>query len=206
MLVDDHAVVLAGYRHLLQAMSNIKIVAEACSGEEAYKLYHEIKPDVTVMDISMPGMSGIETLRRIRAQDPNARILIFTMHDDTIFPARALEAGACGYISKSCAPEMLAEAIRTIAAGRKYLEHEVAKKIAFNYQQDEISQVRELNARDFEVFTLLAQGQSLSAIAERLHIDYKTVISIQTRIRSKLGIENTAQMVLIAIRAGIIKP
>ncbi len=206
LLVDDHAVVRAGYRHLLQSAPDIQVIAEAASGEEAYRQYSDIQPDVTVMDISMPGMGGLEALRRIRAQHTNARVLIFTMHDDAVFPSRALEAGARGYLSKSSPPETLVEAVRAIAAGRRYLGQDVAQKVALEMVAGTVDPLKTLTAREFEVFTYLAQGEQLVALGERLHIDYKTVVNIQSRIRQKLGIENTAQLVMMAIRAGVIKP
>lgn len=205
-LVDDHAVVRAGYRHLLQSAPDIQIVAEAESGEEAYRLYGEILPDVTVMDISMPGMGGLEALRRIRAQYPSARVLIFTMHDDAVFPARSLEAGARGYLSKSSPPEVLVEAVHAIAAGHKFIDQDVAQKVALESLQGSGDPLKTLSTREFEVFTFLAQGLPLIALAERLHIDYKTVLNVQARIRQKLGVDNTAQLVMLAVRAGIIKP
>lgn len=206
LLVDDHAVVRAGYRHLLQSVSDIQVVAEAGSGEDAYRIYGDLHPDVTVMDISMPGMGGLESLRRIRAQHPAARVLVFSMHDDAVFPARAIEAGARGYLSKSSPPEALVEAVRTIAAGRKYLGQDIAQKVAIDRLQGPGDPLRDLTPREFEVFALLARGESLNALAERLHIDYKTAVNVQSRIRQKLGVDNAAQLVLLAVRAGIIKP
>lgn len=206
LLADDHSVVRAGYRHLLQSAADIQIIAEADSGEEAYRLYAETKPDVTVMDISMPGMGGLEALRRIRAQDLSARVLMFTMHDDAVFPSRALEAGARGYLSKSCPPEALVEAVRAIAAGHKYLGQDVAQKVALQMVIGTGDLLQKLSAREFEVFNLLAQGLPLNELAERMHMDYKTVVNVQSRIRQKLAVENTAQLVMLAIRAGVIKP
>jgi len=205
LLADDHTVVRAGYRHLLQSAPDIKIIAEADTGEEAYRLCEQLQPDVTVMDISMPGMGGLEALRRIRAQNEHAKVLIFSMHDDAVFPSRALEAGARGYLSKSCSPEALIQAVRTIAAGSKYIGQEVAQKVALQMSQGTGNLLKKLTPREFETFTLLAQGVPLAALAERQHIDYKTVVSVQARIRQKLGIENTAQLVMLAIRSGVIK-
>ncbi|MDP2229930.1 response regulator transcription factor [Methylotenera sp.] len=205
LLADDHTVVRAGYRHLLQSAPDIKIIAEADSGEEAYRLCEQLQPDVTVMDISMPGMGGLEALRRIRAQNEHAKVLIFSMHDDAVFPSRALEAGARGYLSKSCSPEALIQAVRTIAAGSKYIGQEVAQKVALQMSQGTGNLLKKLTPREFETFTLLAQGVPLAALAEQQHIDYKTVVSVQARIRQKLGIENTAQLVMLAIRSGVIK-
>jgi DNA-binding NarL/FixJ family response regulator len=205
LLADDHTVVRAGYRHLLQSAPDIKIIAEADTGEEAYRICEQLQPDVTVMDISMPGMGGLEALRRIRAQNQHAKVLIFSMHDDAVFPSRALEAGARGYLSKTCSPEALIQAVRTIAAGSKYIGQEVAQKVALQMSQGTGNLLKKLTPREFETFTLLAQGVPLAALAEQQHIDYKTVTSVQARIRQKLGIENTAQLVMLAIRSGVIK-
>lgn len=205
-LVDDHAVVRAGYRHLLESAPDVQVIAEAESGEDAYRQYSEINPDVTIMDISMPGMGGLDALRRIRAQHAKARILVLTMHDDAVFPSRALEAGARGYLSKSCPPEILVEAVREVAAGRKYLGPDIAQKVAIQVINGVSDPLKTLSPREFEVFNLLAQGTALVELGERLHIDYKTVVNIQSRIRQKLGVENSAQLVMKAIRAGVIKP
>lgn len=206
LFADDYSVVRAGYRHLLQSATDIQIIAEADSGEEACRLYAETNPDVAVMDISMPGIGGLEALRRIRAQDPNARVLIFTMHDDAVFPARAFEAGACGYLSKSCPPDALIEAVRTIAVGRKYMGQDVAQKVALQMVLGTGDILQKLSAREFEVFNLLVQGLPLNELAERLYIDYKTVVNVQSRIQQKLAVENTAQLIMLAIQAGVIKP
>lgn len=205
LLADDHTVVRAGYRHLLQSAPDIKIIAEADTGEEAYRLCEKLQPDVTVMDISMPGMGGLEALRRIRAQNEHAKVLIFSMHDDAVFPSRALEAGARGYLSKSCAPEALIQAVRTIAVGSKYIGQEVAQKVALQMSQGTGNLLKKLTPREFETFTLLAQGVPLAELADQQHIDYKTVVSVQARIRQKLSIQNTAQLVMLAIRSGVIK-
>jgi DNA-binding NarL/FixJ family response regulator len=127
------------------------------------------------------------------------------MHDDAVFPSRALEAGARGYLSKTCSPEALIQAVRTIAAGSKYIGQEVAQKVALQMSQGTGNLLKKLTPREFETFTLLAQGVPLAALAEQQHIDYKTVTSVQARIRQKLGIENTAQLVMLAIRSGVIK-
>lgn len=204
LLVDDHAVVRAGYRHLLQAAVDIEVIAEAGSGEEAYRIFTETAPDVVVMDISMPGMGGLEALRRMRARNARACVLIFTMHEDAVFPARALEAGASGYLSKSSPPEKLVEAVRTIARGKKYLGDDIAQRVAISRISGDVTLLG-LSAREFEVFVRLAEGDAPADIAERLRLDYKSVINIQTRIREKLGVQNTAQLVRLAVRAGVVE-
>lgn len=203
LLVDDHAVVRQGYRHLLEK-AGIDVVAESGSGEGAYQDYSEHKPDVVIMDLSMPGIGGLETLRKIIAKDAKANILIFSMHDSAIFSSRALQAGARGYVSKASAPDVLVEAILTIAKGKRYVSPDIAQQIAISSLEGE-NLLRELSAREFEVFQLLAKGLSLDEIANILHLDYKTIANTQTRLRQKLNIENGSQLVLAAIRLNILQ-
>lgn len=203
LLVDDHAVVRQGYRHLLEK-SGIEVVAEASSGETAYSLYVDLSPDVVIMDLSMPGMGGIEALRRIMLRDSHARILIFSMHDDAIFPSRALQAGACGYVSKTSAPDVLVEAVSSISRGQKYVSHDIAQQLALQKINGE-NILEKLSLREFEVFQLLAKGHTLDEIASILNLDYKTIANLQTRLRNKLNVENGAQLILAAIRLNILR-
>jgi two-component system, NarL family, invasion response regulator UvrY len=202
-LVDDHAVVREGYKHLLEK-ANISVIAEAESGEMAHLHYLEYEPDVVVMDLSMPGMSGLETLKKILSKDAKAKILIFSMHDSVIYSSRALQAGARGYVSKASAPDVLVEAILTIASGKRYISPDIAQQIAINNPDGE-ALLNELSAREFEVFQLLSKGLSLENIANTLHLDYKTVANTQTRLRQKLNVENGSQLVLAAIQLKILQ-
>ncbi|HWU34334.1 MAG TPA: response regulator transcription factor [Methylovorus sp.] len=203
MLVDDHAVVRQGYRHLLEK-SGIKVIAEVDSGEDAYRVYSEHQPEVVVMDLSMRGMGGLEALKRIVSRDRNAKVLVFSMHDDAIFPTRALQAGASGYVTKASAPDVLVEAVFAIANNRKYVSHDIAQEIAMhNINGGDI--LNSLSSREFEVFNLLAQGRSIEDIAAVLCLDYKTIANVQTRLRQKLNVENAAQLMLLAIKLNIIK-
>jgi two-component system, NarL family, invasion response regulator UvrY len=201
-LVDDHAVVREGYKHLLER-ANITVIAEADSGEMAHLNYLEYKPDVVVMDLSMPGMGGLETLKKILCKDVKAKILIFSMHDSVIYSSRAIQAGARGYVSKASAPDVLVEAIMTVANGKRYISPDIAKQIAIN-NPDGNHLLKELSAREFEVFQLLAKGLTLESIANTLHLDYKTVANTQTRLRQKLNVENGSQLVLAAIQLKIL--
>lgn len=203
MLVDDHAVVRQGYRHLLEK-SGIKVIAEVDSGEDAYRVYSEHQPEVVVMDLSMRGMGGLEALKRIVSRDRHAKVLVFSMHDDAIFPTRALQAGASGYVTKASAPDVLVEAVFAIANNRKYVSHDIAQEIAMhNINGGDI--LNSLSSREFEVFNLLAQGRSIEDIAAALCLDYKTIANVQTRLRQKLNVENAAQLMLLAIKLNIIK-
>ncbi|MGH8727289.1 MAG: response regulator [Burkholderiales bacterium] len=206
MLVDDHAVVRMGFRLLLQNTSDIEVIAEAESGEEACKLYAEKRPDVVVMDLSMPGIGGMEALNRIRAKNPDARILVLSAHDDAMHPKRALEAGAAGYLSKRSAPEALIEALRQVMQGKIYLESGIAQQLAVNQLTGQQNPVEVLSPREFEVFKLLAQGKSVADIAELLFLSPRTVGTHLYNIKQKLNASNSAEIALIAMRAGVIQP
>ena len=162
LLVDDHAVVRAGYQMLLKNSADIEVIAEAETGEQACKAYIDHHPDVVVMDLSMPGIGGLEAMRRIVARDANAKILVFSMHEDTVFVEQALQAGAQGYITKSSAPEILVEAIRELASGKSHIDSELAQKLAFQKTRGKDSPFSNLSTREFEIFCLLAEGLNTS--------------------------------------------
>jgi two-component system invasion response regulator UvrY len=205
MLVDDHAVVRVGFRMLLQAASEITVVAEAESGEIACQTYTEAQPDVVVMDISMPGMGGLEAVRRIIARDPGARILVLSAHEDMAHPRRALSAGAMGYLSKRGAPEALIEAIRSIAERRRYLEPQLAQKLALAHLEGGSNPVDALSEREFEVFLHLARGQTVAQIATTLSLSPSTVGTHLYNIKQKLNVGNQAELTLIALRWGLLQ-
>jgi two-component system invasion response regulator UvrY len=205
MLVDDHAVVRMGFRLLLEATADITIVAEADSGEAACQLYPEKKPDVTVMDIAMPGMGGIETVGRITARDRNARILALSAHEDTSHAKRILKAGALGYLCKRSAPEALIDAIREVAAGRMYLDPAIAQRMAVEQVSGAQQPVDILSEREFEVFLHLARGSSVNQIADILALSPRTVGTHLYNIKQKLGASNQAELTLLAVRCGLIE-
>ena len=205
LLVDDHAVVREGYRRLLEKARRIVVSAEAQSGEQAYRLFCECPVDVVVMDIALPGIGGIEAMRRILARDRNAKVLIFSMHEDIVFASRALEAGARGYITKSSAPEVLVEAVLTVAEGRHYVGHDVAQKLAVANIVAGTNGLGVLTEREFEVFRLIAAGRTLPEISEILFLNYKTIANYQSSIRQKLGAENAVQLLQIAMAHGMVE-
>jgi two-component system invasion response regulator UvrY len=202
-LVDDHAVVRQGYRHLLEK-AGIKVTAEAISGEEVCKHHHLTSSAVIVMDLSMPGMGGLEALRRIIAHNAKARVLVFSMHDDVIFPTKALQAGALGYVTKASAPNTLVEAVLSVAKNQHYISNDIAQQIAVQKITGN-EMLLSLSPREFEVFRLLAQGLSIESIANTLFLDYKTIANTQTRLRHKLKVDNSAQLIMAAIRLNILK-
>lgn len=206
LLVDDHAVVRAGYRMLLKNSEDIEVVAEADSGERACKAFAELRPDVVVMDLSMPGIGGLEAIRRIIARDVNAKILVFSMHEDTVFVEQALQAGAQGYLTKSSAPEILVEAIKELASGKQHIDSEIAKRLAVQKSRGKDSPFSGLSTREFEIFCLLAEGLNTSEIAKRLSLSYKTVANYSTQIKSKLKVSTIAELARLAIRHNIVHP
>jgi two-component system invasion response regulator UvrY len=206
MLVDDHAVVRMGFKMLLESDADIKVVAEAESGETAIKHYVEHKPNVVVMDITMPGMGGIEAIERILAKDSNAKILVLSAHEDSVHPKRVLNAGAMGYLTKRSAAEELIKAIRTIATGKKYIEASVAQQMAIQQLSGEQSPVDVLSEREFEVFMSLARGKTTNEIAESLFLSPRTVGTHLYNIKQKLNANNSAEIALIAMRSGLLEP
>jgi two-component system, NarL family, invasion response regulator UvrY len=206
LLVDDHAVVRTGFRLLLQTSRDVAIAGEAESGEAACQRYLELLPDVVVMDIAMPGMGGVEALRRIRARDPQARVLALSAHDDPMHARRALREGALGFLSKRSAPEALLEAIAAVAAGKRYIDPRVAQRLALeDIDGAESSPIRRLSAREFDVFIRLARGASVQRIAEDLRLSASTVGTHLYNVKQKLGVSNQSELTLIAIRYGLIE-
>lgn len=204
MLVDDHAVVRTGFRLLLQACADIEVVAEADSGEAACRLYAASAPDVVVMDIAMAGMGGIEATKRLLARDAGARVLALSAHEDTSHPRRALQAGALGYLSKRSAPEVLIDAIRTIARGQRYLDAQIAQRMAVQGIDGDTGPLERLSPREFEVFVQLAHGRSVAQISEALRLSNSTVGTHLYNIKQKLGLANQAEITLLAARSGLI--
>ncbi len=201
MLVDDHPVVRAGLGRLLEAAGE-RVVAEANDGEEAYRLYGELAPDVVVLDLSLPGMSGLETARRLLTRYGEAHILVVSIHDNPAMLARALKAGVIGYLSKQIAPSTLLDAVRAVARGEMYIDPALAEA-APGAAGDLLER---LTPREFEVFRLLGEGHAVGDIATLLHISPKTVGVHQTRILRKLNIGNSAQLALLAVRCGVVRP
>lgn len=204
MLVDDHVVVRAGFKLLLASISGITVIAEADRAEQACSLYLEMQPDVVVMDLSMPGIGGLDGIRRIRHRDGEAKILVFSIHDETVYVDRALQAGAQGYISKSSAPEILADAIVHVAKGETYIEERLRKPAADKIEAPPFD-LGDFSPREFDIFCLLAKGMTVREIADELRLGHKTVANYSTQIRSKLHVGTLAELAHIAIALGVMK-
>lgn len=204
MLVDDHALVRMGFRMLL-ADAKVEVVAELDSGEQACAEYPRVRPDVVVMDIAMPGMGGLEAVRRLLAQDPKARILVLSAHEDTAHPQRVLRAGALGYLTKRSAPDALIAAVTAVAAHEAYVDPQTARALAMAQVKGEPSPAEMLSEREFSVFIQLARGQSVAQIAENLKLSPSTVGTHLYHVKQKLGANNQSELTLVALQWGLIQ-
>lgn len=202
LLVDDHKVVREGYRRLLEGDPALAIVGEASDAESAYRSFRETRPDVVVLDLAMPGASGVEVMRRMLARDGAARILICSMYEDPVYVDRSLENGASGYVTKAAAAEELAAAIKAVSLGRRYLSADAAAALAHWHARGRDA-LASLGPREMEVLRLLVRGASIAEVASTIKLSEKTVANYQTLIRQKLGARNAAQLVHAAARYGI---
>ena len=204
MLVDDHALVRMGFRMLL-ANAGVEVVAETGSGERACQEYAGVQPDVVVMDLSMPGMGGLEAVRRLVAQDPKARILALSAHEDAAHPRRVLRAGALGYLAKRSAPDALIVAVNAVARGERYVDAQTAQTLALAEIDGAASPADTLSEREFSVFIQLARGMSVVQIAENLKLSPSTVGTHLYHVKQKLGAGNQSELTLVALRWGLIQ-
>jgi two-component system invasion response regulator UvrY len=195
-----------GFKMLIEADDDITVIGEAESGEVAIKLFQELKPDIIVMDITMPGIGGLEAIDRIIAKDKNTKILVLSAHEDSVHPKRVLNAGAMGYLTKRSAAEELIKAIKSIHQGKRYLEPNIAQQMAITQLSGETNPVEILSDREFEVFIALAKGKSTNEIADTLCLSPRTVGTHLYNIKQKLNANNSAEIALIAIRCGLIDP
>lgn len=206
LVVDDHAVLREGIRALLAKQSDITVVGEAGSGAEAVEQAQALKPDVILMDISMPGIDGMEATRRIKAHTPAARILVLTQHEDEELIVPMLQAGAAGYIFKRAGGAELVDAIRAVQHEGAYIHPRVARALMHQVSRVEEPSEPHLSEREKEVLTLIAQGLTGREIAEKLCLSEKTVVAHRTSIMEKLDLHHIADLVRYAIREGLVKP
>lgn len=204
MLVDDHAIVREGYRALLQKQADFEVICEAGDGHEAYNQYKHHQPDVVVMDISLPGQSGLKAIERIRQYDGSARVLVFSMHQNPSFALQATRAGALGYITKSSEPEALIRAIHQVADNKHTLSADIAQALAMEKLGQEQSALDELTVREFEILRLLVDAKSNQAIADMLNISPKTVSNSHYIIKKKLGVSSDIELTRLAIKMNLV--
>ncbi|QIG92255.1 MULTISPECIES: response regulator transcription factor [unclassified Bradyrhizobium] len=204
MLVDDHAVVREGYRSMLQKQPGLSVVAEASDGVEAYRLYKETEPDLVIMDLSMPGIGGIEAIRRLRQWDKRAKILVFTMHQNAAFAVQAIRAGASGYVTKTSPPETLVHAVMDALSGKIAISPDIDHELALSHLAGETAAADLLTAREFEVMRMLLAEKTTDEIAAALHVSPKTVANLHSLIKDKLGVGTDIELVRLALRQGIL--
>ncbi len=204
MLVDDHAIVREGYRSLLQKQAEFEVICEAGDGNEAYNQYKQYQPDVVVMDISLPGQSGLKAIERICQYDGSARVLVFSMHQNPSFALQATRAGALGYITKSSEPEALIRAIHQVAENKHTLSADIAQALAMEKLGQEQSALDELTVREFEILRLLVDAKSNQAIADMLNISPKTVSNSHYIIKKKLGVSSDIELTRLAIKMNLV--
>ncbi len=205
LLADDHAVVRTGFKLLLETAADVRVIAQADSGESCIARFDEYTPDVVVLDISMPGMGGLEALKRLKARDKEVRVLALSAHDDAMHARRALRQGALGFLSKRTAPETLLEGVRAVAAGQRYLDPRLADELTLAEIDSARSPLEQLSEREFEVFIRLARGAAVQRIATELNLSASTVGTHLYNVKLKLNASNQAELTLIALRAGLIE-
>jgi DNA-binding NarL/FixJ family response regulator len=204
VLADDHAIVREGLKQILATQPDFEVVGEAADGTQVMQQVREHEFDLLLLDLSMPGRSGMELIRLVKAEKPRVRILVLSMHQETQYAVRAIKSGASGYLTKESASAELAQALRKIAAGGAYVTAEVAQQLALGAMPGHEAAPHEaLSAREFEVFRHLAVGASVTEIAQQLHLSVKTVSTHKTNLMHKLGVHNPAELVRYAIRHGL---
>lgn len=204
LLVDDHAVVREGYRRLLERRADLRVVAEAGSAEDALQIVREGLPDLIILDLSLPGMGGIELTRRILQRHPEAHILIFSMHRDPLFAAQALRAGALGYVTKSSSPDVLIQAVYKVARREKVLSPDIAPEMALTLLEGTTNPAEELSPREFEILRLLLDGRGNEEIGNILNLSPKTVQNVHYQIKTKLGVRTDIELARLAMKLKLI--
>jgi len=205
MIVDDHQVVRQGIANLLRSMLSAVAITEVENGQDAVVRYGELRPDVVLLDMGLPDISGLEVGRRLRQRWRGAAILFFAMHDELPMVRQALDVGGLGFVSKSCAPEELAEAVKRVAAGQPYIEHPIATRLAMNQERPVDHRLRDMTQREMEVLLMYARGESLGGIAERLCVSSKTVSNHLAGLKSKLQVSSSVELIHLAVDAGLIR-
>jgi two-component system, NarL family, invasion response regulator UvrY len=203
LVVDDHAIVRAGLRRLMAGDARLDL-REAADGKEALALFRERRPQLVILDLNLPGIGGLELIKRLKLEDSDARILVLSMHDDAIFALRALQAGALGYVSKNAPPDEIQEGIQRVADGQSYVARELAQELAILNTRSPSHPLGDLSRRELEIVRLLGEGRSLHQIAEALGLSYKTIANNCAQIKAKLGVERTAELIRIAVQNKVV--
>jgi two-component system invasion response regulator UvrY len=207
LIADDHGIVRSGIRRMLEDHEDIQIVGEAADGYEAIQKARDTTPDVMLLDISMPGMDGLDVTKQLKTIVPKVRILILTVHGEEQYAPRLMRAGAMGYVTKHAAPEDLVEAIHVVHSGGRFISPTLAKNLAWLYlgEKADLTPVESLSDRELQVLCLLTKGNTNREIAESLHLSTKTIDTYRARVLEKLNLRNNAELTLFAIRHGLIE-
>ena len=206
LLVDDHKLVRTGIRMILEDTADLRVAGEAESGEAAIALARELKPDVVLMDVSMPGIGGLEATRRLLASDSKVKVIVVSVHATEPYPLRLMEAGAHGYLTKDCAAEEIVTAVRQVKAGKRYITASIAQQLALaKVDASQGSPFEQLSQRETQVMLMITSGQSSQAIAKKLHLSPKTVSTYRTRLFQKLAVDNDVALTRLALRYGVIQ-
>ncbi len=205
MVVDDHELVRTGITRILNDAPGIRVVGEAASGEEALTLVRKKSPDVLLMDVSMPGIGGLEATRKLLLSDPELKVIVVSVHSEEPFPSRMLQAGASGYLTKGCAVDEIVAAIKAVSAGERYIGADVAQKLALKMTAGgEVTPFDSLSPREMQVMLMLTQGQRLQVISDKLCLSPKTVSTYRHRLYEKLGVNSDVDLARLAMNYGII--
>jgi two-component system, NarL family, invasion response regulator UvrY len=202
LIVDDHPIVRAGLRRLLAGEPGMAL-CEVASGKEALAVCRDERPDLVILDLNLPGLGGLEVIKRLKIEDPSRRILVLSMHDDPLYAMRALQAGATGYVAKNAAPDDILDAIRRVGAGQRYLAPPLAQELAFFAVRAPAHPLAELSRRELEILRLLGEGRSLRQIADTVGLSYKTIANACGGMKTKLGVQRTAELIRISIENGV---
>jgi len=206
LLIDDHALVRTGIRRLLEDSAQVRIVGEADCGEDGVQLAQQLQPDVILMDVSMPGIGGVEACRRILQRDPAQKIIVLTIHNEQTFPKRMLEIGARGYLTKECGVDEMLLAIKQVYGGSAYIAPSIAQQLALSLLPgNQHNPIDRLSRREFQVMLMISHGLTNAAISEKLCLSPKTVSTYRLRLLEKLGAQNEVDLVKIAVEQGMVE-
>jgi len=203
LVVDDHGVVRAGFRRIINDQPDMCVVGEAESGETSVLMFKEHRPDIVVMDLSMPGIGGLDAIRQILVREADTRILVLTAYTDIVWSRKVLDSGARGLLSKNCSPSTFLDALHAIAGGKPYIEQQIAQDLALDKSGSD--SLKDLSEREFQIFRMLAEGHSSKQISSLLHLSPKTISTYKSHIQDKLGVENIAGLTRLAIQKGVVE-
>lgn len=206
LLVDDHELVRTGIRKILNEVKGLKVIGEACTGEEAIKFCRKVEPDVVLMDMNMPGMGGLEATKKLLRYSPDIKIIVLTVHTEDPIPAKVMQIGAAGFLTKGVGPEEMVNAIRSVHCGQRYIPADIAQKMALNQlNTSDENPFNLLSDRELQIMLMITRGEKVPHISERLVLSTKTINSYRYRMFEKLNVSNDVELTHLAIRHGMLQ-